>query len=276
VAEQRILTLSQRNLDKLKTQMETITEQVDGLLGIDERIREAEKELQLTTVQERSAKQLVSESQNQIGRLQRSLEQCADAAEKQKTFEKSLEVMKQEEALYKVLTAAFGKRGIQANIIESALPELEQYTNDILDRLTDGDLRVFIETTRQAKTKNASPIETLDIKISDSLGTRPLEMYSGGEAFRVSFALRIALSMLLVRRSGAELQTLIIDEGFGTQDAKGREKLVDAINAIKQDFDRILVITHIEELKEAFATRIEVYKTSEGSQLSVVHADAIG
>jgi exonuclease SbcC len=82
--------------------------------------------------------------------------------------------------------------------------------------------------------------------------------------------------MLLVRRSGADLQTLIIDEGFGTQDAKGREKLIDAINAIKQDFDQIMVITHIEELKEAFATRIEVYKTSEGSQLRIVHGDAIG
>jgi exonuclease SbcC len=60
---------------------------------------------------------------------------------------------------------------------------------------------------------------------------------------------------------------LVIDEGFGTQDAEGRERLVEAINSIQEDFARILVITHIEELKDAFPVRIEVTKTAEGSQL---------
>jgi len=60
-----------------------------------------------------------------------------------------------------------------------------------------------------------------------------------------------------------------MDEGFGTQDASGREHLVEAINSIQDDFDRILVITHIDELKEAFPARIEVRKTPEGSQFSL-------
>ncbi len=94
-------------------------------------------------------------------------------------------------------------------------------------------------------------------------------MYSGGEAFRINFAIRIALSKLLARRAGAQLQTLIIDEGFGTQDAEGRQKLVEAINSIKDDFERILVITHIEELQDAFPVRIDVYKTAQGSQIRV-------
>jgi len=99
--------------------------------------------------------------------------------------------------------------------------------------------------------------------------TRAYELFSGGEAFRVNFALRIALSRLLARRAGARLQTLIIDEGFGTQDGKGREKLVEAINSIRDDFDKILVITHIDELKDAFPTRIDITKDSQGSQISV-------
>ena len=74
----------------------------------------------------------------------------------------------------------------------------------------------------------------------------------------------------MARRAGAQLQTLVIDEGFGTQDAQGRERLVDAINSIQDDFVRVLVITHIEELKDAFPVRIEVTKTAEGSVLSVV------
>jgi exonuclease SbcC len=101
------------------------------------------------------------------------------------------------------------------------------------------------------------------------LGTRAYENYSGGEQFRVNFAIRIALSKLLARRAGAQLQTLVVDEGFGTQDALGRERLVAAINAVQDDFELILVITHIEELKDAFPARIEVVKTPDGSQVWV-------
>jgi len=111
--------------------------------------------------------------------------------------------------------------------------------------------------------------EALDILISDELGTRPYELYSGGEAFRINFALRVALSKLLARRAGASLRTLIVDEGFGTQDTQGRERLVESINAIQEDFDKVLVITHIDELKEAFPVRIEVFKTPSGSQIRV-------
>jgi DNA repair exonuclease SbcCD ATPase subunit len=55
------------------------------------------------------------------------------------------------------------------------------------------------------------------------------EMFSGGEAFRINFAIRIALSKLLARRAGAPLPTLVIDEGFGTQDNLGLEKIKRSI-----------------------------------------------
>ena len=109
----------------------------------------------------------------------------------------------------------------------------------------------------------------MDIVIGDELGTRNYEMFSGGEAFRINFAVRIALSRLLARRAGAPLPTLIIDEGFGTQDNTGMEKLKEAINSIQGDFEKILVITHMDELKDAFPTRIDVTKTAAGSTISV-------
>ena len=95
-------------------------------------------------------------------------------------------------------------------------------------------------------------------------------MFSGGEAFRVNFAIRLALSEILARRTGARLQTLVIDEGFGSQDAQGRQRLIEAINLIKPDFAKILIITHLEDLKESFPNRIEVEKTASGSKVSVV------
>ena len=63
---------------------------------------------------------------------------------------------------------------------------------------------------------------------------------------------------------------LVIDEGFGSQDTLGRQRLIQSINAVKDDFAKILVITHLDELKDAFPTRIEVEKTENGSTVVVM------
>ena len=173
--------------------------------------------------------------------------------------------VRHEAELYRELRRAFGRDGVPAMLIESAIPELEAAANELLLRMTDGRLSLQLSTTRERK--RGGEIETLDIRIADELGLRDYELFSGGEAFRINFALRIALSRMLARRAGAQLRTLFIDEGFGTQDADGRERLVEAIAAIQDDFDLILVITHIEELRERFPLHILVEKTAEGSRL---------
>ena len=168
----------------------------------------------------------------------------------------------------KVLERAFGKDGVPALLIEQALPEIETQANDLLDRLTAGSMSVRFNTQRQLKSKDEKR-ETLDILISDNAGTREYEMFSGGEAFRVNFAIRLALSRVLAHRAGARLQTLFIDEGFGSQDADGKQRLLEAINLVQPEFARILVITHLEELKDAFPARIEVEKTPRGSSVRI-------
>ena len=135
-----------------------------------------------------------------------------------------------EQSLRNELRIAFGRNGVPGLIIETAIPELEEEANDLLERMTDGRMRIGFNTQRETLAGDA--VETLDITIADNLGTRDYEMYSGGEAFRINFAIRIALSKLLARRAGAQLRTLFIDEGFGSQDAEGRTKLVHAINKI--------------------------------------------
>ena len=171
-------------------------------------------------------------------------------------------------ALYDELKLAFGKNGIPAMIIETAIPELEAGANRLLNRMTDGRMSLMLTTQREKITGGVA--ETLDIQIADELGTRAYEMFSGGEAFRIDFALRVALSQMLARRAGAQLRTLFIDEGFGTQDEEGRNKLVEAITAIQDDFDLILVITHIEELRDSFPVHVLIEKMeTSGSRISV-------
>ena len=176
-----------------------------------------------------------------------------------------LAVYREDEGIYQELMTAFGRQGIQAMLIETVVPRLEEEANALLGRMTDNRMHVKMETQRERRSGQGDPIETLQINVSDELGPRSYEMYSGGEAFRVNLALRIALSKVLAQRMGAPLPTLFIDEGFGSQDAAGRERILDVISAIEDDFDKIIVITHLEELKDAFPVRIEVQKEETGS-----------
>ena len=237
-----------------------LSEELNLLPQLVNDLTQAETEHQALAAQQTQAQETIW---NVKGKLQR----CSELEIKRKEKEKLVAQASKQEKIYRDLAQAFGKRGIQALLIERALPEIEAEANKLLGRMTDNRMHIKIESQRE--TKKGNVIETLDINISDELGTRNYEMFSGGEAFRINFAIRIALSKLLTRRAGAPLPTLVIDEGFGTQDSIGIEKLKEAINSIQDDFDKIIVITHIEELRDAFPNRINVIKTAQGSTLEV-------
>ena len=225
---------------------------------------EAERELFRLREEENKIRSQLGGAQQRVDILKTQRSRRAD-------FEKEREELHKQIAQHKTLERAFGKDGVPALLIEQALPEIEEKANELLERLTDGQMSVRFITQAEYKDKKRDELkETLDIQISDSVGSRNYEMYSGGEAFRVNFAIRLALSEILAQRKGARLQTLVIDEGFGSQDAQGRQRLIEAINLVRPDFAKILVITHLDELKDAFPTRIEVEKSERGSTLRVI------
>jgi exonuclease SbcC len=199
--------------------------------------------------------------QRALGSHTQSAKQLRDLAARTEEARAQASAYVEEQGLYKDLAHAFSRDGVQAMLMEQALPRLQQIANDMLERMTGGRITVQLRTQKTAKAGNMQ--ETLDILISDDLGQRDYEMYSGGEAFRVDFALRIALARLLAERAGAELPTLIIDEGFGSQDEDGIDRLVEAIYSVSEEFRLILVVTHVEELKGRFEQRIEVTKDPE-------------
>ncbi len=208
--------------------------------------------------------------QKQAGQVGEKLEQAGRDRKALHLARRNRKQTEQERTLYKHLRGAFGKHGIPSLIIEQTLPEIEDRTNELLERLTDGRMHIRLETLKDKKTGGTK--ETLEIQITDEQGvSRPYETFSGGEAFRVNFALRVALAQLLAERSGVRIRTLVVDEGFGTQDDQGVQNLVEAINLVQDDFDKILVITHLKELKEAFPVRIEVEKDpAVGSRFEVL------
>jgi DNA repair protein SbcC/Rad50 len=217
----------------------------------------------------------VQENENKLrqeeGAARQKVDVLADQRKRKKSFTAERADLGLQVGRYKTLERAFGKDGVPALLIEQALPEIEMKANEILGRLSDDTMHIHFETQAKYKDEKRKDLrETLEIQVSDGAGMRDYEMFSGGEAFRVNFAIRLALSEVLAGRKGARLQMLVIDEGFGSQDAMGRQRLIQSINAVKDDFAKILVITHLDELKDAFPTRIEVEKTETGSTVRVL------
>ena len=213
-----------------------------------------------------------NQQRTEVGGAQQLLAVIDRQKKRKQTIQADLRALNKEMVNFLLLEKSFGRDGVQALLMEEALPQMEMQANDILGRLSSGSMSVRFETEREYKDKKRDDkMQVLDILINDGEGVqRPYDLFSGGEAFRINFAIRLALSKVLAQRAGARLQMLVIDEGFGSQDAEGRQKLIEAINMIRPDFKKILVITHLEELKDAFQARIEVRKTKKGSVVEVI------
>jgi exonuclease SbcC len=249
-----------------QTELAKLEDQVNHYADHEQQIQQLENRVQ-------QRRQTLDQRLAQQGGFEQQLIQLDNLQIEYEETQQQFQVTKRHFRVHEELGKAFGKNGIQAMMIENILPQLEAETNYILARLTGNQHHIQFVTQREGKSstkRKPKMIDTLDILIADAQGTRPYETYSGGEAFRINFSIRLALAKLLAQRSGTALQLLIIDEGFGTQDADGCDRLVAAITAIASDFACILTVTHMPQFKEAFQQRIEVYKTNEGSQLSII------
>lgn len=181
------------------------------------------------------------------------------------------------EETWAILEKAFDQHGIPTLILENVIPELEQSANEVLNFLSQGRLRVELCTQRELKTGGFG--DTLQIKIKsltkpgmsakiDSEGE--YQALSGGEAYRVDLSLRIALSRLLARRNNFRVDTLVIDEGLGSLDAEGRQRFIELMEKLKDEFSRILVITHTDAA-EYFKSVLQVSKENGESTIQWLH-----
>lgn len=263
----QVLEVRQRDRAAQYAQFEQIVKQLETM-------PDSAGEIQVLEQQIFDRRSQLDEQLASLGRLQQLSAQLDVLAAQYDQQQQQLKECQKKYRIYEELGKAFGKHGIQTLMIENVLPQLEAETNNILSRLSGNQLHVQFVTQKAGRSGRTSKkatklIDTLEIAIADARGTRPYETYSGGEAFRINFAIRLALARLLAQRAGTALQMLIVDEGFGTQDREGCDRLIAAINAIAGDFACILTVTHMPSFKEAFQARIEVSKTQNGSQLSL-------
>lgn len=268
--QEKIFQLEEKLQQRL-AEKAVIQQQVNLLIAQREQIADNREDIEIL---ENSIKQQEGQINDLLGRKggkEQVLIEIENLSHQYDENQEELKKAQKQHKIYQELALAFGKNGLQTLMIENILPYLEAETNKTLARLTGNQLHVQFITQKAAKSNNAKNkmLDTLDIHIADARGTRPYESYSGGEAFRINFAIRLALARLLAQRSGASLQMLIIDEGFGTQDEQGCDLLVAVINVIATDFACILTVTHMPQFKEAFQTRIEVSKTNDGSKINL-------
>jgi exonuclease SbcC len=263
------------SLQTIFKEKQTLIQQIDNI--VKKLSDSANPTAQINTLEQQLAnrRRELDNKISQLGQLKQMSLQLATLQNQYEQDGQQLQICKQQQRVYQELAQAFGKNGIQALMIENILPQLEAEANQLLSRLSANQFHVQFITQKAGRSgksskKNAKLIDTLDILIADARGTRSYETYSGGEAFRINFAIRLALAKLLAQRAGASLQLLVVDEGFGTQDGEGCDRLVAAINAISSDFACILTVTHMPHLKEAFQARIEVSKNQQGSQLQLL------
>jgi exonuclease SbcC len=210
----------------------------------------------------------IAELNQRHGSIAAKITSAAEAeADIQKLNEKSADAQLSIKDL-DLIAEAFGKTGIQPLIIDQARPELEEIADDLLGKATGGRMRVRFET--QKSLKSGDKAESLDIVISrDGIDMEVGEL-SGGEQKLVRTAVRMTLAVWQSRRGGSRLRTLFIDEIADALDDENSSRMVELLKSLQDHFDRILVISHDDELLEELPGRLNFKKGPSGVEVEVI------
>ena len=215
----------------------------------------------------------VNEKKNQLNSLQTQLQsinsniaickdrlnQIENAKQEYKKLQKQYDNLEETKGDYEALVHAFGKSGIPSYIIENSLASIQIEINEILDVLTNGKISMEFIVEKEKKSSKGT-MDTLEIMVNDDGIQRKYETYSGGEKFRIDFACHVGLSRFLAKRAGASIDLFILDENLGSQDETAKTIFIQCINQLTNYFRKILIITHINDIKEAFTNKILVEK----------------
>lgn len=125
-----------------------------------------------------------------------------------------------------------------------ARPELSEYASKFLTELTDGRYSMLELNDKY------------EICLYDDGELKPV--ISGGEEDIANLCVRLAISQMIAQRSGKTLSLLILDEVFGSLDESRRNKVISVLHELTNSFEQVVIITHIDDLKESVDNIIKV------------------
>ena len=252
------------------------------LAAVEQRIKDFDKELKTLRQQDNSEYSLdelkekiallneTSESLNrQIGEIEQKLKSDKEQKDKLRQMQEELEGKKKEyeiwDALDRLIGSSSGDKFVRI-ALEISMRELMRIANRFLKRFTDR-YEMFVQPMDERGVRK-SEIFVRDLYRAGN--ERSVRTLSGGETFLVSLSLALALSYMASRN--VTIQSLFIDEGFGTLDQETLDTALTALQKLHEGTERkIGIISHVEALKERIGVKISVERKSSGySELKII------
>lgn len=195
-----------------------------------------------------------------LATAQAELTRVVERCQQRQTLEADRQRLSEEEAVASVLSKHLFAPNFEGWLLAEALATLVQGANELLDQLTDGAYALDIDDRL---------IEVVDHRNAGQ--RRPVRSLSGGETFLVSLALALSLGAQLAtlsERGGARLESIFLDEGFGSLDAETLETVTAVVSELAAQGRTVGVVTHVKELAEQMPVRFEVVTGPQGSTVS--------
>ncbi len=149
-------------------------------------------------------------------------------------------------------------RGFKENVIARIVPTLSDVSSDLLSQLTEG------------KYGGMRLDENYQMWLYDQGEEFRLERFSGGEADLANLCLRLAISRMIMERSGNQMNFLVLDEIFGSQDQSRKRSILETLGQLQKKFRQILLITHIDDVKDNVSAVLRVQEKEDGSSTAVL------
>ncbi len=199
--------------------------------------------------------------ENNLKRLQDISQKLETVAAEISTADTNFQIWKK---LADVANGTISKITFQRYYLNAIFKEVIFEANERLERMSGGRYRFRNEKNANSKKR----LEGLDLEIFDAYSgsARPVETLSGGESFLASLSLALGLAAVVKNTAGGiKLDTIFIDEGFGTLDGETLDVAMNALTDLQIGGRLVGIISHVDELKRRVPVRLEVVKTKTGS-----------
>lgn len=256
----------EENSQKLQTERDILEKQVQSKEIIDENeIREA-----LQFINQQAS--LVLNDMIRIQELSKRLTQLnLDLQTYQEEFIKTEKKLAGLNDLYKVTKGDNEKMiSFERYVLLDYFEQIIESANVRLDHLSNGQFQLQRKDSVEKGRKQSG----LGLEVYDSYTglARDVKTLSGGEQFNASLCLALGMADIIqAHKGGVSIDTLFIDEGFGSLDDELLSKAIDTLIQLQKSGRLIGVISHVQDVKDAMPAVIEVHKTNHGfSEISII------